>query len=167
VLYQVDASVDRAGEVPDARWDLAVLADLPAADEPPRRSGRAEHDGDVVTRACVHVDEVGASEAPNTLPASCEVAGGQRPPVVGALERDGQRRRVPGGCGPGEIWLIRETLPAVIRKPFPLETTVHTAPIGLVANSSRAIGMHANGPTCGSGLLPKRLLYTSPWAAAA
>jgi hypothetical protein len=69
---------------------------------------------------------------------------------------------VHGGCGPGEIWLIRETLPAVIRKPFPLETTVHTAPIGWVANSSRAIGMHANGPTRGSGLLPKRALYTAP-----
>jgi hypothetical protein len=92
VLYQVDASVDRAGEVPDARWDLAVLADLPAADERPHPSGRAEHDGDVVTRASVHVDEVRASEAPDTLPASCEVAGGQRPPVVGALERGGQRR---------------------------------------------------------------------------
>lgn len=92
MLYQVDAVlVDRAGEVPDARWDLAVFAHVPAADGPPRSPVRAEHDGDVVADAAVHVDEVCASEAPDTLPASREIAGGQRRPAVGALERGGQR----------------------------------------------------------------------------
>ena len=90
-LGYLDALVDRASEVPHAHWNRAVLADLPAADEPPPPPGRAEHDGDVVACAAVHVDEVCASEATDTLPPSGEVAGGQRRPAVGALERGAQR----------------------------------------------------------------------------